>query len=160
MTHKKQVQEADDAVRKVRSKRYDIVKRFEAEVEAAKATIRLRYEPEVSAIDKAIAEAERHLTEVKEQSPRHEWDGRKVERKEKIYQRFSSRDDRVETVYGIVETRTRETKFADNAPSYRLPEMGEAFVRLLKKDGKPGMKFEPMTHGFDRNVRWSLSEES
>lgn len=160
MTHSELLKAAESAVGEATSQKYDLVKRFESEIDAAKAAIRLRYQPEADALDKAIADAKRHLDEIKEQAPRHKWEWRKVERKEKIYQRFSSAVLRTETVYGIVETRTRETKFADNLSSYRLPEIGVAFVRLLKKDGKPGLKFESINHGWDSHTRWKLSEES
>lgn len=43
---------------------------------------------------------------------------------------------------GLVEVRTRTTPFPNNAANYSMPEVGEAFVRLLKADGKPGSKFE------------------
>lgn len=41
---------------------------------------------------------------------------------------------------GKYEIRTRETVFPGNR-QFGLPEMGEHFIRLLKKDGSPGLGF-------------------
>ncbi len=43
---------------------------------------------------------------------------------------------------GIFEVCTPETEFARNVCSYRRPKPGEVFIRVLKKDGTPGLAFE------------------
>lgn len=43
---------------------------------------------------------------------------------------------------GVVELATPETEYAENIGSWAMPRVGERFVRLLKKDGKPGKVIE------------------
>jgi hypothetical protein len=43
---------------------------------------------------------------------------------------------------GIFEVCTPETEFAGNVGSYRRPKPGDIFIRVLKKDGTPGLAFE------------------
>lgn len=44
-------------------------------------------------------------------------------------------------VTGIVEICTHDSKFGYNVSSYSQPGIGKLFVRLLKKDGTPSLKF-------------------
>jgi hypothetical protein len=43
---------------------------------------------------------------------------------------------------GVLEVRTSETVLPANVGSWRLPVIGEVFIRILKKDGSPGMAVE------------------
>lgn len=42
---------------------------------------------------------------------------------------------------GVVEVCTHESKFGSNVGSYSQPSIGKLFVRVLKKDGTPSMRF-------------------
>lgn len=44
----------------------------------------------------------------------------------------------------VVEQRTEDTKFAANK-QWGLPGVGEKFLRVLNKDGKPGLRFAGLT---------------
>lgn len=57
---------------------------------------------------------------------------------------------------GRYELRTADTEFPANTGSYRLPNIGQVFIRILKKDGSPGLKFESLRAGSD----WRLEEGS
>lgn len=43
--------------------------------------------------------------------------------------------------YGVLEVCTKDSKFPENA-RWRVPKRGDWFVRLLKKNGEPGLTFE------------------
>ena len=55
---------------------------------------------------------------------------------------------------GIVEVRTRDTVFPANGPSWDLPDVGQPFVRLLKADGTPGLKWERLILRADGAYNW------
>jgi hypothetical protein len=83
----------------------------------------------------------------------HEWEGKRVYREKPLYSsKWASRPYGKVPVEGIVEIRRLDTKFAENI-NYGLPSLGQAFVRLLKKDGKPGIAIERLG-----NFEWSLAE--
>jgi hypothetical protein len=48
---------------------------------------------------------------------------------------------------GVFEVRMPDTQFAGNISSYRLPAIGQVFIRLLKKDGTPGLGFQVSQFG-------------
>lgn len=53
------------------------------------------------------------------------------------------REEMVPTdTYGVVEIRTDDTEFPENAVC--LPEVGERFVRIFRKDGKRGLRFSKL----------------
>lgn len=47
--------------------------------------------------------------------------------------------------FGVVEMFSRESVLPDNFPIWRHPNMGAPIVRILKKDGTPGVKIEKLT---------------
>lgn len=53
---------------------------------------------------------------------------------------------------GIYEICTRATQFPDNTGTYRRPDVGEVFIRILRKNGTPGIKFEKATYSDWRPV--------
>ncbi len=56
--------------------------------------------------------------------------------------RWAGPGDYVKTgVTGIVEICTHDSKFGSNVSTYSQPTIGRLFVRLLKKDGTPSLKF-------------------
>lgn len=44
-------------------------------------------------------------------------------------------------VTGVVELCTHDSKFGSNVSSYSHPSIGKLFIRILKKDGTPSLKF-------------------
>jgi hypothetical protein len=82
----------------------------------------------------------------------HPWVGKKVCRTvERLSYRNTVRD--AKTVYGVIEICTPSSRFPEGTASWRLPQPGAAFVRLLKKDGTPGL-------GFATDVNdWKLVEK-
>lgn len=89
---------------------------------------------------------------------KHEWDGRKVKRLERKFSRgFSAREISREMIFGVVETVTSKTTWPDNTASWRKPGIGSAIVRLLKKDGSPGVKWEMLERGQYAD-KWELAK--
>ncbi len=41
---------------------------------------------------------------------------------------------------GLLQVCERETRFADNITHYKLPKIGDLFIRLVKKDGTSGLQ--------------------
>ena len=68
---------------------------------------------------------------------------------------------REEIVFGLIETRRAGTDLPGNRGNWSLPNMGTSFVRLLKKDGKPGLNVETAFGGdpLHENAGWKLVEE-
>jgi hypothetical protein len=69
---------------------------------------------------------------------------------------------REEVVFGLIETRRADTNLPANRGNWSLPNMGTSFVRLLKKDGKPGLNVETAFAGdpLHENTGWKLVEEA
>lgn len=109
----------------------------EAKQQAAKEVDeRFRAQRE-AAVQKVIA-AERDVRDAKDRLPDHAWTGRRVFKMEATGPSWSRETKRVD---GVVEMRRSSTPFPGNAADYSLPALGEAFVRLVKKDGTPGLQF-------------------
>ena len=148
----KAAREAEDAARKaVVSFRSEI----EAEIHEAALAIRNRRQPALYALNDALRERTRERIAAEDVSPDHPWTGKRVftmRRPRGMGWRTHYGDPvRIE---GIVETYRSTTAMPSNTTSYRLPRIGEGFVRLLKADGSSGLKFERL----DGN--WKLAEEA
>ncbi len=55
--------------------------------------------------------------------------------------------------YGIVEVWTSESLYPDNRAT--RPSLGDLVVRLLKKDGTTGLKFEDVSHSQWQKEKWT-----
>lgn len=88
--------------------------------------------------------------------PAHEWEGRKVSRTGKIYRRFGGGIVGEKRFEGIVETVRSTSVFAANV-RYNIPPAGSVIVRMLKKDGSPGLSFEGFSD-WNGAPRWTLAE--
>lgn len=143
------VSEAEKALKVLKSER------FEAELKA-KEGVRAQYAERMLVLAKAVQDAEAALLNVKNSSPDHEWEGRKVYKMVPRGTRYMPLDP--ERVEGIIETVRIGARFANNLAHYSRPGIGAVIVRHLKKDGKPGLKFS-MT--FDGSLRgWLLAEDA
>jgi hypothetical protein len=126
-----------------------------SEVEFARAADRAEVEKRHSgpvaeasrAVSLARAEVQRAIAAA---TPDHEWEGRTVERVAVTHDRWSHRETSRTTIRGIVYTAKPGVDCGPGHNSWRKPAPGTAMVRLLKKDGKPGLKSEEM------RGRWSL----
>lgn len=86
----------------------------------------------------------------------HAWAGKKVTRIKKTGRPWNRK---CETLFGVVETVTSKSEFPENL---RRPRVGDTIVRLLKKDGTPGLKFEdlraaPEHAGDNADQYWRLA---
>lgn len=45
-------------------------------------------------------------------------------------------------VTGVIELCTHDSKFGNNVSDYSKPDIGKLFIRILKKDGTPSLKFD------------------
>lgn len=104
----------------------------EARSAAEKAVI-VEFQPRLDAARTAAREADGAYKDFMSDNASDPNEGKTVTRKEGW---------KKTTIRGRVEIRRRATVFPANAGAYRLPEIGQPFVRLLKGDGTPGLKFE------------------
>jgi hypothetical protein len=104
--------------------------------------IRAKYKPELILARERYGAAHTAAITARDKTPDHPWTGKRVFR---IKQKWNSSTWRHEPPVredGIVEMRRSTTRFPGNIRS--LPLMGTPFVRLLKKDGTPALRFEEM----------------
>lgn len=113
------------------------------EAEAAASAVRTRHKGNLDALR---AESNRLDLELraaivnKSRKDNGGLEGRKVVSMVEIKNRWSHRGTgKFEATYGVLEICTPETSFGTQ--KWGRPELGQLFVRLLKKDGKPGTKF-------------------
>lgn len=97
--------------------------------------------------------AENTLREHINATASHEWEGRKVVRTSERYKSVWATRTTTVVEYGVVEVARSNTQFPANLRAWGLPKLGKPFVRLLKKDGKLGLKFESFTDD------WQLAED-
>ncbi|WP_300573458.1 hypothetical protein [Phenylobacterium sp.] len=122
---------------------------------AAADAVKAEYADRVRAASLARRAAHVALNAAITATAQHPWEGRRVFRLDPrgaVYGRRAP--TRVE---GVVEVRRTGTAFPGNAATYSMPEMGDAFVRLLKKDGTPGAKFDRLHTG--RSFPWKLVDD-
>lgn len=125
-----------------------------AEIEAATTAIHDRYREQANALSLASGVAERAVTEALSAGATHEWEGRKVTRMErKANSPWSRKSAEMVPIYGVVEICREGTEFPGNLSRFRSPKIGDAFVRLLKADGKPGKMVTNL------NTGWKLADE-
>lgn len=131
---------------------------LEAEIREAKrvasAEIEARYGNQKADVMATLHERNRDLRDAKNALPDHPWTGKKVFMEcdsGPSYRRSRVRMD------GVVEMRRVDTVFPENV-RWGIPEIGKPFVRLLKKDGTPGMRFESI-HG-SWGKKWKLRDEA
>ena len=143
-----EVEKAKEAYEQA-SRAFRDIERAQTEAESvARQEVRRRFAERLEAARKLLIARKIVLDDAKIAAASHPWEGKKVWRKDHVG--WLGRT--VVTIYGVVQIRVRETKFPANTTDYRMPNLGEPFVRLLTKDGKPGLKFETMRE-------WKLAEE-
>jgi hypothetical protein len=131
-----------------------------AQAEEIKA-VKDKHSDGIWAAKKALGQAELALKEAVSNAASHPWEGKKVYRSIPIYaSKWSSKQTGTKRVYGVVEVFRLGTVFADNTSSWSRPSLGNAFVRLLKKDGTPGVKID-RDRGYGGQIAncWHLAEE-
>lgn len=124
-----------------------------ARIEAATREIHEEYREQANALSLAAGAAERAVTEALSAGATHEWEGKKVARKErKGGSPYLSSSAKLVDVFGVVEICREGTEFPGNLSRFRTPKIGDAFVRLLKADGTPGKNITNL------NAGWSLAD--
>jgi hypothetical protein len=118
-----------------------------AEVEAFHGPVIERLRQERIAAEAAVAAA------VSEVTPDHEWEGRRVFCEKKKWTSWGSPSGPIR-LDGVVFT-YRPGVDLGQGHKYTSPRVGDPFVRLLKKDGKPGSKAVTL-----RSEKWQLVGET
>ncbi|PYJ10785.1 MAG: hypothetical protein DMF06_05110 [Verrucomicrobia bacterium] len=119
------------------------------EIYEAKQRIVEAHASNIYALQKAKWEADEALRQYQSETASHPWEGKRVNHK------WKSSGGRVSPpVAGVVEVRRVGTEFPGNTAKWRIPDMGKPFVRMLKKDGSPSLKFE----AFGTGDNWVLAE--
>lgn len=70
----------------------------------------------------------------------HEFEGKRMTRM--AWETAYVRARRQYPIYGIFETVTSKSVFAQNTPSWRKPAVGSHIIRLVLKSGSTGIKYE------------------
>jgi len=126
------------------------------EIRAATDAIQAKHAGALRDANLVYSQAKRALTAAKDATPDHPWTGKRVFREETIRHRWSTTVARVDRFEGIVETFRSTTSTPANMSAWGRPEIGTPIVRLLKKDGSPGVKFEIMRE----HKAWKLVDET
>ena len=148
------VEQSREAERIARAKVDGVVRQCREECEAAERKVKERW---ASLMDEArdnLRQAVVARVAAEDATADHPWTGKKVFRMEaqgRSYQRLP--DKRID---GIVETYRSTTKLPENSARWRLPSIGQPIVRLLRKDGSPGLKVEVFSRAYRE---WKLAEE-
>lgn len=146
-------EEARARLEQARRAHRDLVGRRALEIEGARKAVLERYRVAEEDCLVAVSDGEKALNDVLDQRPAHEWEGRRVFRmraRGRSWERLLP-----QRIEGVVETVRSDAKFADNLSRYSCPSVGAVIVRLLKKDGSPGLKFEP----FGTWLKWELADD-
>lgn len=104
------------------------------EVMEVRRKIEENHKPIIDAAKARQRAASRAIAEFRGQIASHPWEGKRVRRDEMKYGK------RAGTIRGVVEIRRIGTIFAENV-GFR-PSYGVAFVRLIKADGKVGIRID------------------
>lgn len=116
--------------------------------------VRERYREALSDAKSEAVKAEWALKKAESAAaPEHEWEGKRVKRIS--VRRSFHRSTPGEPEYGIVRTCRIDTEFPENM-TWRKPRVGDAFVRLLKKDGSEGVRIASLP-GYGIGT-WELDE--
>jgi hypothetical protein len=135
-----------------------------AALEAAQAeeikAVKDKHGDGIWAAKKALGKAELALKEATSNAASHPWEGKKVYRTEPVFaSQWSGKQVGTKRIYGVVEVCRLDTAFADNTSSWGRPSLGNSFVRLLKKDGTPGVKIDRDSRYGGQLAGWQLAEE-
>lgn len=123
--------------------------------------VRRVHDPLVRIATEHVGRARRALAEARSREAQgHEWEGRKVYRVKIVHVgslwHGHKREERVE---GIVFT-YRHTDDLGPGHTYNRPQIGDPWVRLLKKDGTPSRKTARFLTSGGAVDGWKLAEES
>ncbi len=127
-------------------------KSIEAEINKR---IYAKYEDEIKVLQHNANEIEKELNSLKVMDSSKMWyaPGTVVERWKNI-----GRSNGVNWVRtgqkGIVEIYEQGSPMPDNIGRYSYPEIGNIIVRLLKKDGSPGLKFERISSKWNNELTY------
>lgn len=144
------VEQAKSAMTAAKAAHDELLDKVRKEADEARAAVWAKYQDELDKLNVIRCDAEQAVREAKNRMPDHEWTGKRVYRM--VNRAYGYRTNMVRE-YGIVETRRIETKFPYNTADYRMPSLGDGFVRLLKKDNTVGSKFDSM-------YGWTLDDET
>lgn len=149
-----QKQDASAALRDLRIE-------FDEAKKAAADKVKAEWEPRLGLAERALSNAVDLYEKAVSESASHEWEGRTVTRQVSL-RNAPGWDLRTTTERGVVEVVRIGTEFPANTPSYSRPPIGTTIVRMLKKDGTPGLKFERLYRRLGNNTQidgWQLEEE-
>lgn len=146
-----------DAVRAAQEA-VEIAERALSEVEREKSAavyaVELEWRPKIGEATRALGEAKRALRQAENAAtPDHEWTGKKVYRIEECFSRRSYKKIGETRLEGVVETYRHGVTLGRGHYVYKI---GQPIVRLLKKDGTPGLKTENLDRTF--GGEWKLAE--
>ncbi len=111
-------------------------------IEEATKKIKSEHQPHLTNLRNDRRDLESALTALLDErasSKPHPLEGKRMTRTSLEGGSYFRREVRL---YGVFETVTSKSIFAQNTPSWRKPNVGFHIVRLLRKDGSTGIKWE------------------
>jgi hypothetical protein len=121
---------------------------IEDEIRQAGAAIREKYRDQSTSASAAARAAKQVLDDIKiEEAHRDNRIGNRVVKTNTFYRNLWDKTPTVTKTFGIIEVRDQNTKFAGNVRY--LPAMGSVFVRLIKQDGTPSLRFDTSMSGWE-----------
>lgn len=136
----------------------ELEREIRQEIAAATKAINEKWAERLNAANAARYEARKAADEaLMAKGAEHPLHGKRVSKIERKYtgNGWHRKGEDVE-VFGIVEVFTPQTERPANQ-SYGLPSYGTPIVRLLKKNGAPGSKFERLC-SWNGTEQWKLAE--
>jgi hypothetical protein len=137
MTIEQQIADCQTTIKALEDRRRDAITLASAGYDIEIERERVLHNRLMAAQRKAISDAAMHPRE-----------GERVWRMEDVYigegpwRRVCGKQKRVE---GVIEVRRDDTVFASNIGDWLKPDLGTAFVRVIKKDGTPGLAMHSKT---------------
>lgn len=137
-------------------KRLDAVSLETAQAEQnARDLVRRARADELCLLSDAAVAAQKAYGEAVSSAASHPWEGKKVFKDQHSARSWNPKTTRI---FGIVQVmRVGERPGAANQ-IWGIPEIGQAYILPLKKDGTPGARVIATLGGFDFNA-WKLVEE-
>lgn len=116
-----------------------------------KKAVDAKYSDARREIQRKFGDAKQALQDAKVAAVRpHKYEGEKVF----LERSHHSWEQPKNPIFGIVQTYTPDVPLPNNTSSFNRPRIGNVFIRLIKKNGEPGLKFKRL-NTWDRLGAWN-----
>lgn len=161
MNHDEIVAQAKAALDAAKAAEAALNQERDAEIRAAKEAIEAKYRERLAAAVEVKQQAFKALRAAEADRARanaHEWEGKTVERAIYVWDRMYRNCTQRGTERGVVFTYTGFEEYPETMSKWGAPKVGETWVRLLKKNGKPGIRVVKLKESRLECGPWKLAE--